>query len=489
MGRDLNELPPGLKSALEAEFELLAPLGRGATALTFQVRERSSGELRTLKVLRPDCPNPKVLAPRFEREAELLKRLVHPNVVHLVAAREVEGIPVLVLDYVEGGSLRVRLEEGGVSPQQSLHWAIDLADALVALHAQEIIHRDLKPANLLVADDAHLVLSDFGLAYTEEEDPITGTGEIVGAPLYMAPEQFEGQKASISMDIYSFGAVLFHMLEGRPPLEAAQIPEMVRGRISSPDQAPQARQSLGEDFETLILECLLWEPEDRPSSMEEIQARLEAIRQRSGGAKLPPASPPSKSPWRSPGVQRGLSLAALTFVPLTLLSLAYHLFAPTSVPRLPLILRYGRAQVEPGFLVPGGEGHIRVIRGETTIGFHPLSTDQKEPKEISLDPPGPLRIEWVQEGLPKMAADLADAQWILPEARIEANPKGLSVEFARPLEHPIEVVLVFLGKTSLAKPLAPGETTQNFRWGGVPSSYEVFARDPRDQTRLATLFE
>ena len=195
-------------------YQLLSEIARGGMGVVYRAQS-AAGERVAIKVLLEQDPDS--LA-RFEREATLAMSLEHPNVVRIREQGVSRGRPYLVMDFVAGEELAERLERDGPLPEfEARRVFLELADALQAAHSLGIVHRDLKPQNVLL-DGPDVYLTDFGLARAGPSD-LTATGEILGTPSYMAPEQASGERGALSpaTDVYGLGATLYAALCGEPP--------------------------------------------------------------------------------------------------------------------------------------------------------------------------------------------------------------------------------------------------------------------------------
>jgi serine/threonine protein kinase len=204
---------------------------------------------------------------RFRREAEAAARLSHPNIVQVYEVGEHDGRPYCALEYVEGGSLARRLAAGALPPDGAARLVEVLARAVQHAHERNIVHRDLKPANILLADEGVPKVTDFGLARLLDEDSgHTLTGDILGTPCYMAPEQAAGRtrEAGPAADVYALGAVLYETLTGRPPFQGATLRETL-DQVLSQDATPPSvyRPDLPGDLEAVCLKCLEKEQDRR----------------------------------------------------------------------------------------------------------------------------------------------------------------------------------------------------------------------------------
>ncbi|MBL4849723.1 MAG: serine/threonine protein kinase, partial [Planctomycetes bacterium] len=199
-------------------YQVVRLLGQGGMGVVYEVvHSRQPGKRLALKLILADEPPPDVLT-RFQREAELLAKVSHPNIVGVLDFASDAGRPYMVFDYVAGEDLRSLCSASPMDPQQVARIGRDLAAALDLLHRRGIIHRDLKPENVILRPDGSPVLLDFGLARELDAERLTVTGTILGTPSFMAPEQANGlTDLDGRTDVYGLGAILFFLLLGRPP--------------------------------------------------------------------------------------------------------------------------------------------------------------------------------------------------------------------------------------------------------------------------------
>lgn len=234
--------------------------------VVYRAHDELTGETVALKRMRSDAPD----VARFRREAKLLSRVRHPSVVRYVAHGDDDAGPWVAMEWSPGRDLDAHLAGGRLPVATAAAIAVDLAEALVAIHQLGIVHRDLKPANVLVASEAPLriKLVDFGIAHDASASmKLTKTGTALGTPLYMAPEQIRGSDVSDRTDVYALGAILFEMIAGRPPFDG-ESSLAVLGRILL-EPAPPLRVYAAEvapAIEGIVRACLAKEPSARPSA-------------------------------------------------------------------------------------------------------------------------------------------------------------------------------------------------------------------------------
>ena len=251
-------------------YEILAELGRGGMGVVYKARQLSLNRLVALKMILSAEHAGAAQLGRFRTEAEALARLEHANVVRIYEVGEHRGLPFFSLELVEAGSLDRKL--GGVpQPAREAGQLIEvLARAVHAAHQKGVVHRDLKPANVLLASDGTPKVTDFGLAKTLDAGRgHTQTGQIMGTPSYMAPEQAggKGQEVGPAADVYALGAILYELLTGRPPFLAAKPLDTVMQVLADEPVAPRRLQpKVSRDLETICLKCLEKEPRKRYAS-------------------------------------------------------------------------------------------------------------------------------------------------------------------------------------------------------------------------------
>jgi WD40 repeat protein len=263
-------------------YEILDVLARGGQGVVYRARHRVLGRLVALKVLLSGGHAGPAELQRFRTEAEAVARLQHPHVVQIYEVGEHDGLPYLALEYLEGGSLAQKLQGTPLPPPETARLVETLARAVGAAHQRGIVHRDLKPANVLLTADSTPKVTDFGLAKKLDAAGPTATGAILGTPSYMAPEQAEnrGQPVGPAADVYALGAILYELLTGRPPFQAATPMDTIMQVMKAEPVPPRRLQpKLPRDLETVCLKCLQKEPTRRYASALALADDLERFRQ------------------------------------------------------------------------------------------------------------------------------------------------------------------------------------------------------------------
>jgi tetratricopeptide (TPR) repeat protein len=270
--------PRALESALGPDglpevpgFEVLEVLGRGGMGVVYRAWQKELKRPVALKMVQAGAQASRAMRARFRVEAEAVARLQHPNIVQIHGADQHKGVLILVLELVDGRNLAQQI----AGTPQPVQWAAELvetlAQAIHAAHQQGVVHRDLTPANILLTAADTPKITDFGLAklVIGGGDLRSQTGELLGTPSYMAPEQAASRHEAIgaATDVYALGAILYELLSGRPPFKAESPLETLRQVLSDEPVPPsRLRPRLERDLETICLKCLRKEPSQRYSS-------------------------------------------------------------------------------------------------------------------------------------------------------------------------------------------------------------------------------
>lgn len=267
-----------LPSRQFGDYELLEEIAHGGMGVVYKARQRSLNRIVALKLLLYGRFSSEEFVKRFRAEAAAAASLQHPNIVAIHDVGEHEGQPFFSMDYVEGRSLAEVAKEGPVSPERAARYLQAIADAIHYAHQHAILHRDLKPSNVLIDVFDRPRLTDFGLAKDLQADSeLTMTGQVLGSPNFMPPEQVLGRHGQMGppSDVYSLGAMLYHLLTGRPPFQGATAQQVLL-QVQNAEPVPPRRLNPGIpiDLETICLQCLEKEPSRRYSTAEEVSDEL-----------------------------------------------------------------------------------------------------------------------------------------------------------------------------------------------------------------------
>ena len=279
-----RSLDPMVGAILDGRYRIVAPLGEGAMGRIYLGTQLSVNRSVAIKVIRETWATDRDAMRRFMREAQVVTRLNHPNIVNVYDFGNADGVMYLVMELLRGTTLADELARCvRFDVRRACDVAIQLCDALAAAHACGVVHRDLKPPNVVLVGasagrDLVKVL-DFGLAKSvAPERPslndVTRTGVIMGTPLYLAPEAVAGDAAEPRSDLYALGCVLYEMLAGRPPFVDASVDVVLRSQLAVP---PPPLAGVPMELGVLVEQLLAKDPEDRPASAAGVAARLQLI--------------------------------------------------------------------------------------------------------------------------------------------------------------------------------------------------------------------
>jgi zinc protease len=276
--------PTSWTSDLAARYELLEEAGRGGMGVVYKAKDRETGEIVALKILKPEIAADRVAAERFINEVRLSRRITHKNVCRVYEFTRAGSTAYLSMEYVEGESLRALLERiGAVTFRKGTQIARQICAALYEAHSQGIIHRDLKPENVMLDRAGSVKVMDFGIARLLDTS-VTSTGGIIGTPAYMAPEQAEGHDLDARTDIYATGLILYELFTGRPTFTGDTPITIALKQIREAPIAPRALDgSIPPGLDAIILKCLEKDPAQRFQSIAELDAALAGL-----DADLPP---------------------------------------------------------------------------------------------------------------------------------------------------------------------------------------------------------
>ena len=282
---------PGAAAQLD-DFRIVREIGSGGMGVVYEAEQVSLGRRVALKVLRFGPSGDAEATRRFRREAEIIARLHHTNIVPVYAVGQASGVHYFAMQFIDGQSLAELAGEDGrvLTLDEVTGIGLDAAEALAHAHDRNVIHRDVKPSNLLIDADQRVWLTDFGLARHDDDRTLSLSGALLGTPRYMSPEQAAAEgHVDHRADVYGLGATLYELASGRPLFEA-KTPHEVIQRILTDEPVPLRRVNaeMPQDFETIVMKCLAKEPGRRYATAGELAGDLRSFQQgRSISARRP----------------------------------------------------------------------------------------------------------------------------------------------------------------------------------------------------------
>jgi eukaryotic-like serine/threonine-protein kinase len=277
--RDDPEFRASLVEALGSNYRLGEIIGEGGFGRVYSGEDVRLGRKVAIKVIRPDLAGAKAFMERFRREGMALAKFRHPGIIPIFDIRESGSLIYYVMPLIEGKTLRAYLDKrGALAPKEAHRIVLDLCDCLAATHRAGIIHRDIKPDNVILEGLlGSVLLMDFGIAKGIYDSTSSISGVMVGTPTYMSPEQASGDDMTDQRsDIYSLGALAYHMLTGRPPFSGPSVHSVIAAHVA--DQVPPIRAinpSIPKIFADAVEKCLAKNPEQRFQSCMELSYELQ----------------------------------------------------------------------------------------------------------------------------------------------------------------------------------------------------------------------
>jgi len=298
---------PAIADILPPRYRDARPIGAGGMGEIYCATDRDLHREVALKVLAARYAQDAPLRARFEREALAAARLSGtPNIVTIFDVTEHAGRPIIVMEYLPGGSLDAQIAGSPCPPAQALDWLEEAAGALDAAHAAGIVHRDVKPANLLLDGRSHVHVADFGVASAVGLDSFTQTGTILGTAGYLAPEQAKGERATAASDRYALAVVGWELLTGRRPFAAESATAEALAHVNAPVPSPHAaNRDLPRQLEPVFEQALAKDPGARyPTAAEFVGDLRRAFDDAAGDTWLEPPRSATAATWVTAGAVR-----------------------------------------------------------------------------------------------------------------------------------------------------------------------------------------
>lgn len=284
-------------------YRLLDKLGEGGMAEVWRTRDTTLGRIVALKVLRPQYGSDPDFVMRFRREAQAAANLSHPNIVNVFDIGQADGRHYIIMEYVDGRSLKDLIREGPLSVDRALDLLTQTAEAVAHAHRAGIIHRDLKPQNILVARDGRVKVTDFGIARAVSAASVTETGIVLGTAHYLAPEQAAGESTTPASDVYALGVVVYEMLSGRPPFDAdSSVGIAMQHLQATPAPIQQLNPRVPASVASVVNRAMAKDPAQRYPDAGELAGTLRALRE--WGERATDAQPAIRRPPARPTAQK-----------------------------------------------------------------------------------------------------------------------------------------------------------------------------------------
>ena len=289
---------PAATSQITVRYELLGELGKGGMGLVYKARDRETGDIVALKVLRPELAFDDQVMGRFKSEVRVARRITHKNVCRLHDLHRAGDTYYITMEIVEGQSLRSMLQRGGaMPPKKGIGIALQICAGLREAHAQGVVHRDMKPENVMVDETGTVKLMDFGIARSSLGMHQTAAGMVIGTPAYMAPEQVRGEPVDQRADIYALGHILYEIFTGSPTFKATTAMEVVFKQIQEQPRSPrEIAPTLPINIEAAIIRCLEKDPAKRFTTVEELEAALQMTPEQYAALATSYPTPPPADP-------------------------------------------------------------------------------------------------------------------------------------------------------------------------------------------------
>jgi serine/threonine-protein kinase len=328
-------------------YEITALVGKGGMGEVYRGRDTKLKREVAIKILPEEWARDTDRISRFQREAEVLASLNHPNIAAIYDVQEAEGSRFLVLELIEGETLADRIQRGPIPVNEALNIAKSICEALEAAHEKGIVHRDLKPANVKITPDGKVKVLDFGLAKSMENSPAsvtlsnsptlvnsmaaTNAGIIIGTAAYMSPEQARGRKADVRSDVFSFGCVLYEMLTGRRAFQGEEVSDILASVLAREPDFTALPPKVTPQIRKLLQRCLEKDPKRRGQSAGDLRIEIEDALAGPADQVATAASPP---------VIGNVTLAVIAAAAIVAFGITIFLWAPwhKAMPAAPLRL-------------------------------------------------------------------------------------------------------------------------------------------------------
>jgi serine/threonine protein kinase len=246
-------------------YKVISLIARGGMASVYLAQQSSMNRVVAVKILDPNLSSQPEFEKRFQREAQAVALLSHPNILKVFEYGRHEGSIYLAMEYLKGGNLSDRIEKAAIAPAETHRILVQIANAIDYAHRKGVVHRDIKPQNILFDETGNAFLTDFGIVkLSSETSPLTQQGSVVGTPAYIAPEHWLGEAADHRVDIYALGVVVYEMLTGKHPFRGETLYTMMKQHVNDPlPPLSSVKPNLPIALDTVLARAMAKSPEQR----------------------------------------------------------------------------------------------------------------------------------------------------------------------------------------------------------------------------------
>lgn len=270
---------------LGGRYEILKRIGSGGMADVYMAKDQKLNRKVAVKVLKREYVDDEKFLKKFQREAQAIASLTHPNIVNIYDVGAENGINYIVMELVGGITLKEYIKKKGcISPQETVDISIQIASALSHAHNHHIIHRDIKPQNILISEDGMIKVTDFGIAKAANSNTVTSMATAIGSVHYISPEQAKGRFCDEKSDIYSLGITMYEMVTGKVPFDHENGVTIALMHLQNDIVPPsEIKEGIPDSLEKIILKCVMKKPEERYQTAEELIEDLKLVFQDTSG--------------------------------------------------------------------------------------------------------------------------------------------------------------------------------------------------------------
>jgi serine/threonine protein kinase len=264
------------REMIDERYRLEEPLGKGGMARVWRATDVRLERPVAIKIIAQQLAEDPEFLVRFFSEAQAVAGISHPCVVSVLDFGQFKERPYLVMEYMPGGAI-ADLVGRPIEYERALEIVRDAAHGVGAAHAMGIVHRDIKPGNILLTEEGRSKIADFGIALTAVSEKLTSTGQVIGSPHYISPEQATGEGAGPESDVYALGVVLYELITGRPPFDANNATAIALAHVESDPEPPSQSVEVPGEVEAVVLRCLSKKPSERFQSGSALAAAIEEL--------------------------------------------------------------------------------------------------------------------------------------------------------------------------------------------------------------------